>query len=281
VLAEGANSVGGHVAGAVPTGTPAGKNAAQMFADPLKAYLLLGFEADLDVHDPAAALAALKQAELVVAMTPFEHPAALEYAHVLLPIGPFTETAGTFINMEGTVQSFAGCVQPLGEARPAWKVLRVLGNMLGLAGFEYNSADGVKRDALGENDVAGKLNNRITVSAGSLAPEIEGLQRIGEVPIYSSDPLVRRSPPLQKTTHGQSPVAWVSSTAYQRLGLLAGDFLRLRSRSGEAIVPVFVDERLPDGCVRIVAARPETVGLGPMFGTITAERVAGEQKVAV
>jgi NADH-quinone oxidoreductase subunit G len=281
-LAEGANSVGGYVAGAVPIGTPAGKNAAQMVGDPLRAYVLLGLEADLDVHDPAATLAALKQAELVVAMSPFEHPAALEYAHVMLPIGPFTETAGSFVNMEGTVQSFAGCVQPLGESRPAWKVLRVLGNLLGLAGFEYNSADGVKREVLGETDVASRLNNRTSLSPGPVAPaQVESLQRIGEVPIYASDPLVRRSPPLQKTRHAQSVVAWVNPTAYQRLGLLAGDFLRLRSRSGEATVPVFVDERLPDGCVRIAAARPETVGLGPMFGPITAERVAGEQKVAV
>ena len=93
------------------------------------ARMLLGVEAELDTHDPGRMLKALRQAELVVAISPFEHR-ALEYAHVMLPIGPFTETAGTFINTEGTVQSFAGCVQPLGETRPAWKVLRVLGNLL-------------------------------------------------------------------------------------------------------------------------------------------------------
>jgi NADH-quinone oxidoreductase subunit G len=282
VLAEAANSVGGYIAGAVPFGSPAGKNAMQMIADPLKGYLLLGLEADLDVQDPAATLAALKQAELVVVMSPFEHAAALDYAHVMLPIGPFTETAGTFINMEGTVQSFAGCVQPLGEARPAWKVLRVLGNVLGLSGFEYSSADAVKREALGGSDVAGRLDNRISLTAAPLAPPRgESFQRVGEVPIYSADPLARRSPPLQKTKHAQPPVAWMNSAAYKRLGLIAGDFVRLRAASGEAIVAVFVDERLPDGCIRVAAARPETVGLGPMFGTITAERVAGEQKVAV
>ncbi|MGZ8229094.1 MAG: NADH-quinone oxidoreductase subunit NuoG, partial [Burkholderiales bacterium] len=132
-LSEAANTVGGYIAGAVPFGDPAGNNAGQMVAEPLKAYLLLGLEAELDTHDPARTLAALRQAELVVAMSPYEHR-AVDYAHVMLPIGPFTETAGTFINMEGRVQSFNGCVQPLGEARPAWKVLRVLGNLLGLAG---------------------------------------------------------------------------------------------------------------------------------------------------
>jgi len=226
----------------------------------------------------------LKQAELVVAMTPFEHAAAVDYAHVMLPIGPFTETAGTFINMEGTVQSFNGLVQPLGETRPAWKVLRVLGNMLGLTGFEQDSADTVRREALSGGEIAARLSNRTTVQAAPPPPSTApgtSLQRIGDVPMYSSDALVRRSPPLQKTRHAQAPVAWVSPALYQRLGLRAGDFLRVRQDGGEAIVPVGVDERLPDACIRLASARPETAALGPMLGSVTAERVAGEQKVAV
>jgi NADH-quinone oxidoreductase subunit G len=99
--------------------------------------------------------------------------------------------------------------------------------------------------------------------------------------MYSGDPLVRRSPPLQKTRHAESPVAWVSPALYRRLGLVAGDFLRVRQQGGEAIVPVAVDERLPEDCIRLAAARLETAALGAMFGTLTAERVAGEQKVAV
>jgi NADH-quinone oxidoreductase subunit G len=283
VLAEAANSVGGYVAGAVPFGTPPGRNVAQMIAEPLKAYLLLGLEADLDTHDPARTVAALKQAELVVAMSPFEHAPALEYAHVMLPVGPFTETAGTFVNMEGTVQSFNGVVQPLAETRPAWKVLRVLGKLLGLKGFEHDSAADVRREALGEQDVGARLSNRTAfqVSAGASMPASEGLQRIAEVPMYSTDPLVRRSPPLQKTRHAQPPVAWVSSMLYQRLGLMPGDFLRVRQASGEAVVPVGVDDRLPDDCIRLAAGRRETAALGAMFGPVTAERVAGEQKVAV
>jgi NADH-quinone oxidoreductase subunit G len=284
VLAEAANTVGGYIAGAIPFGTPAGKNVAEMVTEPLKAYLLLGLEADLDTHDPARTVAALKQAELVVAMTSFEHPAALEYAHVMLPIGPFTETAGTFINMEGTVQSFTGVVQPLGETRPAWKVLRVLGNLLAVPGFDQDSSEAVKREALsGATDIAARLGNRTSASASasSTAPAGGTLQRIPDVPIYSSDPLVRRSPPLQKTRHAQAPVAWVGPALYQRLGLVAGDFLRVTQEGGEAIVAVALDERLPDDCIRLSAARPETAALGAMFGTVTAERIAGEQKVAV
>ena len=282
-LSEAANSVGGYIAGAVPLGTPAGKNAAEMVAQPLKAYLLLGVEADLDTHDPARTVAALGEAELVVAMTPFEYPAALGYAHVMLPIGPFTETAGTFINMEGTVQSFRGCVQPLGESRPAWKVLRVLGNLLGLEGFDYDSADAVKHDALGNRDVVGRLENRSTGPALTRlpTPSASGLQRIGEVPIYSADPLVRRSPSLQLTRDAKAPIAWMSSVLYERLGLLTGDFLRVRQGEGEAVVPVAVDDRVPHGCIRLACARPETAQLGPMMGPITAERIAAQQRVAV
>ena len=92
--------------------------------------------------------------------------------------------------------------------------------------------------------------------------------------MYSGDPLVRRSPPLRKTRHAQAPVAWVGPALYRRLGLMAGDFLRVTQQGGEAVVPVGVDERLPEDCIRLAAARPETAALGPMFGVITAERVA-------
>ncbi len=282
-LSEAANSVGGYIAGAVPFDSPAGKNAAQMVDEPLKAYLLLGLEAELDTHDPARTVAALKQAELVVALSAFENTAALEYAHVILPVGPFTETAGTFISTEGRVQSFTGCVQPLGEARPAWKVLRVLGNLLGVPGFDYDSAEAVKRDALGDGDITARLANRMEATALSApgASVGEGLQRIAEVPIYSADPLVRRSEPLQKTRDAEPPVAWVNPVLYAQLGLLAGDQLRVRQAGGEAILPVAVDARLPDGCIRLAAARPETAHLGPMFGVVSAERVAVQQTVAV
>ena len=260
----------------------AGKNAAEMVAEPLKAYLLLGVEAELDTYDPARTLAALKQAELVVAMSPFEH-GALEYAHVMLPIGAFTETAGTFINMEGRMQSFTGCVQPIGEARPAWKVLRVLGNLLGIPGFDYDSAEAVKREVLGDGEITARLGNRLAIAsmAAVSAPVAEGLQRIGEVPIYSSDPLVRRSLPLQKTRDAEPPVACVSPRLYAQLGLLPGDLLRVSQAGGVVTVPVAVDDRLPEGCIRLAAARPETAALGPMMGSVTVERVAAPQRAAV
>jgi NADH-quinone oxidoreductase subunit G len=281
ILSEAANSVGGYLARALPLPTAPGMNAARMLAQPRKAYLLLGVEAELDTHDPQQAVAAMKSAELVVAMSPYQHRAT-EYAHVLLPVAPFTETAGTFVNTEGTVQSFQGVVRPLGETRPAWKVLRVLGNLLGVAGFEQDSADDVKREALADGNLSGKLNNRIEVSASALSPLASGgISRIAEVPIYAADALVRRSRSLQLTRDAAPPVAWMSRALYEQLGLREGDDLRVRQGAGEALVACAIDDKLPAGCIRLAAARPETATLGAMFGAVTAERVPAQRKVAV
>ncbi len=282
-LGEAANSVGGYFAGAVPFAEPAGLNALKMLEEPRKAYLLLGVEAELDTADPRQALAALRGAELVVAMSPYQHK-ALDYAHVLLPIVPFTETAGTYVNTEGTAQSFRGVVKPLGEARPAWKVLRVLGNLLGLAGFDYNSAEDVRLDVLGDGSgVAANLNNNLQpATVAAIAPaRSEGVQRIAEVPIYAADAIVRRAPSLQKTRDAAPPVAWVNTALADRLGLRSGDQVRVVQGAGEAIVPAAIDNKLPADCIRLAAARAETADLGAMFGTVSVERVAQPQKVAV
>jgi NADH-quinone oxidoreductase subunit G len=282
VLGEAANSVGGYIAGCVPSRGKAGLNAAQMLAHPLKAYLLVGVEAELDTYNPQQSVAAMKSAELVVAMSPYQH-GAVEYAQVMLPIATFTETAGTFVNTGGTVQSFQGVVRPLGEARPAWKVLRVLGNLLGLQGFDHDSAEEVTREALGDGEVAVRLDNRVK-STGLTAiapPRASGIQRIAEVPIHAADAIVRRSPSLQRTRDAAPPVAWMNRALFEQLGMRDGDALRVRQGAGEALVDAAIDDRLPAGCLRLAAARPETEALGAMYGTVTAERVPAQQKVAV
>ena len=275
-LGEAANSVGGYVAGCIPTG----RNAAQMLRDPLKAYLLLGVEAELDSHDPRQAVAAMKAAELVVALSAYQH-GATEYAHVLLPIAPFTETAGTYVSTEGAVQTFQGVVRPLGESRPAWKVLRVLGNLLGLPGFDQDSAEDVRREALGGRDMTALLDNRLQGAVAGAPATVAGLQRIAEVPIYAADAIVRRARPLQQTRDGAPPVARMNRVLYEKLGLREGDFVRVKQGPGEALVAAAVDDKLPDGCIRLATARPETAQLGALFGEITAERVSARQKAAV
>jgi NADH-quinone oxidoreductase subunit G len=281
-LGEAANSVGGFIAGCIPTGTPVGKNTRQMLDEPLKAYLLLGVEAELDTHDPQRAVAAMKAAELVVAMSPYQH-GATDYAHVLLPIATFTETAGTYVSTEGTVQSFQGVVRPLGEARPAWKVLRVLGNLLGLPGFGHDSAEDVRREALGGRSIVAMLDNRLLdVRVDAVAPPSAGrIQRIGEVPIYAADAIVRRAGSLQQTRDGAPPVARMNRALFEKLGLREGDVVRVRQGAGAALVAARMDDRLPEGCIRLAAARPETAQLGALFGEIKVERVSAQQKVAV
>jgi NADH-quinone oxidoreductase subunit G len=195
---------------------------------------------------------------------------------VLLPIAPFTETAGTFVSTEGRVQSFQASVLPLGEARPAWKVLRVLGTMLGRPGFEFDTIEQVRSACLEGKDVAALLSNRIEGSFAAPAPAA-GLQRIADVPIYFADPLVRRAPSLQKTRDARAPRAWMNARLMRELGLAEGQPVRVTQGAGAAQLPAALDDRLPEGCVRVAAAHPSTAGLGPMFGTVQVAKAATEK----
>jgi len=275
-LGEAANSVGGYLAGAV-----SGLNAGELIAQPRKAYVLLGVEPEVDCGDPRAAIAAMKSAEFVVAMSPYQH-GALDYAHALLPVSPFTETSGTFVSTEGCVQSFRGVVQPLAETRPAWKVLRVLGNLLGVAGFDYDSSEQVLKDALQGADVASRLNNRLAAPAiGKVEPVGDGLERIAEVPIYQADAIVRRAASLQKTHDAAPPVAVLSGELFSQLKLRDGDQVRISQGGGTVVLPALRDDKLPPNCVRVPAAHPATAALGGMAEPLTIERIEAQQKVAV
>ncbi|KFB68674.1 NADH-quinone oxidoreductase subunit NuoG [Candidatus Accumulibacter vicinus] len=268
-IGEAANSVGGHLAKALPTAL----NAYEMFAQPRKAYILLGVEPELDCYDPQQAVAALKGAALVVMLTPFGDGAAQDYADVLLPITPFTETSGSFVNTEGRIQSFTGVVRPLGDARPGWKVLRVLGNLLALAGFDQNSSEQVRDEIVpaGTTFVAG-LDNRVSDVPLSLMVTAGELQRIADVPIYFADPLARRASALQKTRDAVAPTARMNAATLARLAVTDGVPVRLRQGNGEAVLTARADETVPAGCVRVAAAHVTTAALGEMFGAINVER---------
>ena len=269
-LSVAADSVGAQLAGALPG--PNGLNATAMLAQPRSAYVLMGVEPELDAFDAAAARAALKAADFSVALTAFKSP-VLDACTMLLPIAPFTETAGTYVNMEGRVQSFHGAVKPQGEARPAWKVLRVLGNLLSLNGFDYDSAESVRADALpqGQDNIAAHLDNTIAdVVLGDLSAGT-GISRLGETPIYQLDPLTRRAPALQ-ASGGLDGVAFANGTVLASLGLEADVNVRIKQEGGEAVLTLRQDDRLADGVVR-VSAVPTTSGLGARFGALTVERV--------
>src|SRR5438876_448747 len=264
-LGEAANSVGGYLAG-----LPAGGNVNSILAR--KALVLLGCEPELDFADPRSATRAVNEAEFVVQLNAFE--TGLEYADVLLPIAPFTETAGTFVNTEGRVQSFYAAVNPLGESRPGWKVLRVLGTMLGKPGTGYDTIDEVRADCLRGRDVSSLLSNRTQVELSPVSFDPPGIQRIADVPIYFADPLVRRSAALRKTPDAQPPRAWMNAKLMARLGVSAGQPVLVE---GAARLPAALDDRLADECVRIAAAHPSTAQVGPMFGTGSLKKAAVER----
>ncbi len=268
VLTEAANTVGGHLAQARPRS--GGRNARQMLEQPRKAYLLWNVEPEFDTADPTATGRALSQAYTVIAFSPYRN-GALEYADAILPIAPFTETSGTFVNCEGRVQSFNGTVLPLGEARPGWKVLRVLGNLLELPGFDFETSETIRAEAL-PADVTGRLSNATSLTAASAGDAGEGLERLADVPIYASDAIVRRSPPLQATADAVAPRARVNAATAAKLGFAAGDKVRVSQGEGSALLDLAIDECLADGVVRVAAAHEATVSLGPMFGPIRVER---------
>ena len=268
-IGEAANSVGGYLAQAVP-GT-SGMHAAAMLAQPRKAYILLNVEAELDTQNSQQAIAAMQAADMVVALSSYKHQGA-EYADVLLPVAPFTETSGTFISAEGRVQSFRGTVKPLGDTRPAWKVLRVLGNLLNVPGFEYDTSEAVRDEALAGVDVASKLNNALQAYVAQPVNAVGGLQRVADVPIYASDAIVRRSAPLQATHDALPPRALMHTDELKKLGLQSGEQVMVKVGQGSARLTVAADDKLPKGVVRVAAAHATTAGLGAMFGAITVER---------
>jgi NADH-quinone oxidoreductase subunit G len=272
-LVDGANQVGAALVKATPG--KGGLNAKQMLSpeQALKAYFLFNTEPLLDSANPGAATAAIAGAEMVVAFTSFKD-AAVEGADVLLPIAPFAETAGTYVNAEGRVQSFHGVVKPQGEARPGWKVLRVLANLLDVDGFDFETVEAVRIEALGDvATIVDRLSNK-TSAKPSLATSgpTDGLQRVADVPIYCTDSLVRRATSLQLTVDARPPMAGLPADLWQQLGLKDGDSVKVTQGSGWTVLPARLEAALPKSTVRVAAGHPATATLGDMFGPLQVEK---------
>jgi NADH-quinone oxidoreductase subunit G len=274
-LGEAANSVGGYVANAVPG--VEGLDAAGMLAAPRKAYLVVGAEPEFDCADGRQAMAALGSAASVVVLSPFKSAAALDYADALLPMAPFSETSGTFVNAEGRVQSFQAVNRPLGETRPGWKILRVLGNVLGLGGFDHDSSEDVCAECLGSSDsstpsLLERLDNAISGVAVDLSGDSgAGLQRVADVPAYFADPLVRQAPSLQRTKDAVVPTARMNAATLVGLGITAGSPVKVSRGGTPNILIAELEAGLADNCVRVAAGHASTTNLGAMTGTLTVE----------
>ena len=265
ILPQAANSVGADV-----LALDSGANIQEMLAAPKKAVLLLNVEPEIDVADGAQAVAALKQAQSVMAFTPFVSDTLLEVCDVLLPIAPFTETSGSFINMEGRLQSFYGVVKGLGDSRPLWKVLRVLGNVFALQGFEYDSSEQVLKDAVNADTLPEKLNNQAAWQSAGVQTA-SGLVRVGGVGIYHSDAIARRSVPLQATGHAAVPAARVHPNTLAALGLADGDMAQATQGGAKLAVTVAADAHLPENVVYL-PLHTENAALGALMNTIELAR---------
>ena len=280
-LSEGANSAGAWLAGAVPHRGPCmqtdavkGMGIADWAEHAPAAAILVNVEPEHDVAQSQQLIAALTSASAVIAITAFRSPALDDVASVMLPAAAFTETSGTFVNAEGIMQSFKGANSPADEARPGWKILRVLGNLLKLDDFDYISSEQV-RDELRGSCESIELNNSI-----SEAPQVKlstadsALMRAADVPIYASDALVRRAPSLQKTRDAVDLTVTMNPADAQRLAIDEDiNSVTVKQGAGSAILKLIIDDSVPAGSVWIPMAVNGSELLGDPFGEVVIEKV--------
>ncbi|MGD2020898.1 MAG: molybdopterin-dependent oxidoreductase, partial [Thiohalocapsa sp.] len=276
-LPPAANSVGAAIAGAVPhLGAAAvpldspGLDTLAMLTEPRRTYVLWGLSPELDLIDPSRASAALAAADHVIGCTAFRTPDLEAACDLLLPISAFAETSGTFVNAEGRWQRFQGAVAPPGDARPGWKLLRVLGNLLELDGFGYTSGKQV-HDELAALCADLTLDNARRGAYGlkQPLPLSDGLMRVGNVPIYAVDQTVRAAPALQRTPLSEPLALHLHPDDATRLGLASGDAAEVAQGECRAVVPVLLDERLAPGAARLPAGVRGSGVFGPAVGPMT------------
>lgn len=281
LMTDGANSTGAWLAGAIPhrhaNGTDineVGLSAYEMLAKPRKGYVLLNVEPNLDCANPTLATEAIKQACFVVALSLYRNPVLEEHADVILPMAPFTETSGTFVNVTGEWQSFKGVATSFGESRPAWKILRVLGNFLHLDGFGYESSEEVKHEVKALVEKAPTRSQQFSALSAKEF-KLAGLSRIGEIPIYAVDSLVRHAQPLQETQtimEGDAAVVRLHPDTAKHLQLQHGDMALIKQGHQEIKLPVMLDKRVAQEAAWVAGGILATTELGDLFGEVRVEK---------
>ncbi|MCL4115149.1 UNVERIFIED_CONTAM: hypothetical protein GTU68_035879 [Idotea baltica] len=277
-----ANTSGAWLAGLVPHRKEAGeileeagKNVSQMLNHPKKVYVLLDVELDTDSDNPQQALAALNQADCVIAISPYANKQMLANADIILPSAAYSETSGTYVNIEGKWQSFKAASKSYENARPAWKILRVLGNQLNVAGFDYVSSKDILNELKEICDKADTSSLKFEASGIYAAPDPiigSALQRIGEVAEYACDSLVRRAEALQKSKPEQNLVQ-INTSELEKLGLENLEMnvaQEVQVKQGGVMVsmPLAVNNLIPDGCALIMSGTKSSRLLGSAFGEI-------------
>ncbi len=277
-VSDGANSAGACLAGVLPHRSvggvareSSGMDAGQMIAQPRKNYLLLNIEPEFDCANGAQALAAMQQAGFVVALTPYVTDTMRDYADVLLPVNVYAETSGTFVNVEGRWQSFVAASRAPGGSRPGWKVLRVLGNLLDLDGFDQNSSEQV-RDALSKQVGEVELDNSTFGDASTSTPAGGGLERIATLPMYAVDNIVRRADSLQLTPDGQVALLRLDPDDAAALSLAEGDRATVSEDGNSVTLEVVVDKRVVKGAAVAPQAIEATLALGAPNGSLQVKK---------
>lgn len=281
-LTPGANTAGAWLMGAVPHRLPngvkikkSGLNAQQMWSDKIRTFLLLGIEPEYDAADSARAQAALKNARCVIALNIYQTPEMLRYAHVILPITPHAEMAGTSVNAQGDWQTFSAVTQPQGQSRPAWKILRVLATLLQLKEFDYQSLEEV------QNEIAQlDIKEQTPVGPFVFAPpknNLPALVRIAPMPIYAQDPIVRRAPSLQKTPDALFTGVHMNAAQAKTLGLMTARFVSVQQNDHKVELPLVLDETIPERAVYLASGLRETVGLAAAYQSIKIKRVKQDE----
>lgn len=262
-----ANSAGAWVAGCVPHRAALGKklkasglDAKSMVAKKLSAYFLYGVEPGLDSHRSGEALTALENADFVVQCAAFTSDEAMNYADVLLPIATYAENSGTYINCVGQAQASRAAAEPLGDARPGWKVMRVLGNYLELDGFDYIDLSDVQDEiALHDDGIISQRGS--TVAASPLSFEKGAIYRHAETPMYRIDATVRHAKALQQTADNPDPCIGLNENAILALGLTVGEKVYLTQGKAQILLLLTLDNRLQDDQAYIPAGYYETSAL--------------------
>ncbi|AGF49201.1 NADH-quinone oxidoreductase subunit NuoG [Candidatus Kinetoplastidibacterium galati] len=267
-LTFGANALGGYLAGFIPKN--GGKNVLQMFEKPLKSYLIMHFDPLLDTDNGPLSMKSLSEAEFNVAFVSYASQ-AMKWADLMLPISPFTETSGSFINSQGIFQSFKSVVPPLGLTRPAWKVIGELSSLLGFPVLKHKDFDSLKNSILDEN-----FNNRLSNSTNSslgLGNPKQSFERLADIPIYRSDCIVRHSIPLQETSSSKEPFLRMNTRSMSLLSLNENEEVMVSSNSGKLKIKILIDNCVPDGVLHISAGFESTSSLGSSFCTLNVERL--------
>ncbi|HAU1633093.1 TPA: NADH-quinone oxidoreductase subunit G [Legionella pneumophila] len=275
-LTAGANSAGACIAGMLPHRTVAGKsiaepglNVQEALNSKLKGYLLMGVEPGYDFANPAGARQSMLAAEFVVLLSAYEHDSMHDYADVILPIAPYAETSGTYINIDNTWQTVKGAMLPFGESRPAWKVLRVLGNLLHCKKFDYTSTEDILEEV--KEAVSMTMEHEYEPYYPESLPVInQSLVRVGEWPLYRIDAITRNAKELQLCAASESACIRIHPSTADRLKL--EEIATVSQGDIEITLPLKRDERIAVDVVWVANAMPETVDLGHSFAAITIKR---------